>query len=79
MTDEKIEVISYSGSRTEETPRAFFLANTRVDIAEILDAWIEEGLNDTTRRRFFKVRGTCGTVYRIYRDEKTHVWHRVAK
>ena len=79
MTDEKIEVVSYSGLRSEEKPRAFFLADRKVDVAEILDAWIEEGFDDRTRRRFFKVRGSDGSVHKIYIEEKTHVWHRVIR
>jgi hypothetical protein len=76
MDDEKIRVISYSGHRREEIPRVFFLGNTKVDIVEVLDMWIEEGFGDRVRLRFFKVRGDDGFIHKIYRDERTNEWHR---
>lgn len=76
MTDEKIRVMSYSGCRSEEMPRAFFLDNKKIEITEVLDTWIEEGLSDRTRRRFFKVRDSDGFVHKIYLDERTNAWHR---
>jgi hypothetical protein len=74
MPGERIEVISYSGYRGEETPRAFTAGVKKVEIIEILDRWIEEGLNDRTRKRFFKVKGSNGLIYRIYLDEGVDTW-----
>jgi hypothetical protein len=74
MPGERIEVISYSGYRGEETPRAFTAGVKKVEIIEILDRWIEEGLNDRTRKRFFKVKGSDGLIYRIYLDEGVDTW-----
>ena len=74
MPGERIEVISYSGYRGEETPRAFTAGVKKVEIIEILDRWIEEGLNDKTRKRFFKVKGSNGLIYRIYLDEGVDTW-----
>ena len=74
MPGERIEVISYSGYRGEETPRAFTAGVKKVEIIEILDRWIEEGLNDKTRKRFFKVKGSDGLIYRIYLDEGVDTW-----
>ena len=74
MPGERIEVISYSGYRGEETPRAFTAGVKKVEIIEILYRWIEEGLNDRTRKRFFKVKGSDGLIYRIYLDEGVDTW-----
>jgi len=76
MTDEKIRVMCYSGSRAEEMPRAFFLDNKKIEITEVLDTWIEEGLSDRIRRRFFKVRGSDGFIHKLYVDARTNAWHR---
>jgi hypothetical protein len=76
MTDEKIRVMSYSGYRDEEVPRAFFLDDMEIEIIEVLDTWIEEGLSDRIRLRFFKVRGDDGFIHKIYVDERTNEWHR---
>jgi hypothetical protein len=46
----------------------------KVEIIEILDRWIEEGLNDRTRKRFFKVKGSDGLIYKIFMDERSHAW-----
>lgn len=74
MPDERIKVIAYSGYRPEEIPRSFILHNEKIEIIEILDMWIEEGLHDRSRKRFFKVRGSDGFIYKIYLDEKTEEW-----
>lgn len=74
MVDKKIEVITYSGYRGEETPRAFILHNEKIEITGILDMWIEEGLRDRSRKRFFKVRGNDKFTYKLYFDEKTREW-----
>jgi hypothetical protein len=74
MPGERIEVISYSGYRGEETPRAFTTGVKKVEIIEILDRWIEEGLNDRTRKRFFEVKGSDGLIYKIFMDERIHAW-----
>lgn len=74
MSDVKIEVICYSGYRTDEKPMAFILQNEKIEIIEILDMWIEEGLHDKIRKRFFKVKGSDGFIHKIYLDEKTKEW-----
>ena len=43
MRDEPVRVIAYAGGRGEESPRAFFPGEVRVEVAEILDSWIGEG------------------------------------
>ncbi len=55
----KIRVISYEGYRAEETPRAFFLGDRRVEVAEILDRWRGED------HEYVKLRGSDGAIYII--------------
>jgi hypothetical protein len=74
MSEEKIEVIAYSGYRGEETPRAMILRDERIEVAEILRMWIEEGLEDRSMKRFFKVKGSDGKTYELYYDETVMEW-----
>jgi hypothetical protein len=73
-SDEKIEVVAYSGYRGEETPRKMILHDERIEVVEILSSWMEEGLEDRTRKRFFKVKGSDGHSHKIYLDEKLMDW-----
>ena len=77
--EEKIEVIAYSGYRGEETPRILLLQGKRVEVLEILNQWIEEGVENRARKRFFQVRGSGGSRYRIYYNEKTMEWFQIIK
>ena len=36
----KIRVECYAGHRGEETPRALILGDRRIDVAEVVDAWL---------------------------------------
>jgi len=74
MSEEKIEVIAYSGYRGEETPRIIFLRGERIEVVEILKQWIEEGSEYRTRKRFYEIKGNDGVFRRIYYDEKTMEW-----
>lgn len=74
MSEEKIEVIAYSGYRSEEIPIAMILRDVRIEVAEILSMWIEEGVEDRARKRFFEIKGNDGKTYRIYYDEKAMEW-----
>jgi hypothetical protein len=73
-SDEKIEVIAYSGYRGEETPRAILLRGEKIEVIEILEQWIEERLDDRTTKRFYQIKGNDGVVRRIYYDEKAMEW-----
>ena len=78
MSDERIQVISYSGYRSEQIPRVMTFQNKKIEVLEILSQWIEEGVGDRTRRRFFKVKGSDGDAHKIYYDEKVMEWfHRL--
>jgi hypothetical protein len=74
VTKERIEVMSYSGYRGEETPRSFTARCGTIEITEILDRWIEEDMNNRTRKRFFKVKGRNSYIYKIYMEEETQAW-----
>jgi hypothetical protein len=74
MANEKIEVRSYAGYRAEEMPRSLLVHGEDIRITEIFDLWVEEGVEDRTRKRFFRVKGSNGLIYRIYLDEKNHEW-----
>jgi len=75
MSEEKIRVIAYSGYRGEETPRAFMLGGRRIEVVEIQERWIEEGIGDRATKRFFKVKGSDGGIHKIFYDEKTGEWY----
>jgi len=74
VTYQNIRVITHSGYRGDEKPRAFFIQNKQITIIEILDMWIEEGLSDKTRKRFFIVKGNNNQGYKIHTDEKALEW-----
>ena len=71
---QEIEVIAYSGYRGEETPRAMIFGDEKIEVAEILKMWVEEGLEDRSRKRFFKVKGSDGKTYELYYDETVTEW-----
>jgi hypothetical protein len=75
MLTERIDVISYSGRKGDERPVTFILRGLRIDIAEILEHWIEEGLEDRVRKRYFRVKGSDGIIHRIYYDEDKGEWY----
>jgi hypothetical protein len=70
----RIDVITYSGYRGEETPRSILIHDERIEVVAILNMWIEEGIEDRARKRFFKVKGTDGKTHKIYYDEKEMEW-----
>jgi len=74
MPYKNIDVRSYSGYRRDEKPRAFFLDNEKITVAEILDTWTEESLPYKTRKRFFIVKGKDKRKYKIYNNEETLEW-----
>ena len=74
MYREQIDVISYSGRKGDERPVTFILRGLRIDVVEILDHWVEEGVEDKVRKRSFRVKGSDGNAHRIYYDEKVLEW-----
>jgi hypothetical protein len=74
MAYQKIEVMAYSGYQGDERPLVFVINGEKINVAEILDMWIEEGLSDRTRKRCFVVKTDDQKIYRIYCDKKTLEW-----
>jgi hypothetical protein len=77
--EQKIKVIAYSGYRGEETPKTILLHGTRIEVIEILNRWIEEGLDDRATKRFYQIKGNDGVLYRVYYDETAMEWFRIVK
>jgi hypothetical protein len=75
MSDEKIEVIAYSGYRGEESPKAFILRGQRIEVVGVQERWVEERLDDKVRKRFFKVEGSDGALHKIFYSEKSLEWY----
>lgn len=71
--EQRVEVTAYSGSRGEETPRSLVLKGVKVEVVEIIEAFLEEG-PDRRRRRVFRVRGSDGRTYRVHFDETVKEW-----
>jgi len=74
MSNHRINVITYSGYRGEETPRTVLLHDEKIDVVAIVNMWIEEGLEDRVEKRFFEVKGSDGKTHKIYHDEKEMEW-----
>ena len=74
MSEEKPSVTAYSGYRGEETPRYLILHGNKVEVVEILNAWIEEGVESRSLKRFFKVKGSDGITRKIHYDEDKKEW-----
>ena len=75
MSDEKIEVIAYSGYRGEESPKALILRGQRIEVVEVQERWVEERLDDRVRKRFFKVEGSDGVLHEIFYSEESLEWY----
>ncbi len=64
----KVRVICYEGYRSDETPRAFFLGDRRVEVAEILDRWRGED------HEYVKLRGSDAAVYILRYGAERDEW-----
>jgi hypothetical protein len=63
-----IDVECYAGHRGEQTPRTLILGDRRIDVAEVLDAWLAPD------HRYFKLRGEDGDTYLVRLDERSATW-----
>jgi len=63
-----IDVECYAGHRGEQTPRTLILGDRRIDVAEVLDAWLAPD------HRYFKLRGEDGDTYLVRHDERSDTW-----
>ena len=73
-TEEKVTVVAYSGYRGEETPREFILHGNQVEVAEIVNAWIEKRDGYEAINRVFEVKGNDGSIHKIHYDEDKKEW-----
>jgi hypothetical protein len=63
-----IRVECYAGHRGEQTPRVLILGDGRIEITEVLDAWL------APEHRYFKLRGADGNTYLVRHDERADTW-----
>ena len=63
-----IRVECYSGYRGEEAPRCFFLGERGIQVAEVIDRWLDP------EHHYFKVRGDDGGVYILRHDVSGGDW-----
>jgi hypothetical protein len=73
-SEERIEVIAYSGYRGEENPRTIFLQSRRIEVIGILKQWIQEGSDSREIKRFYQLKGSDGNLHTICYDEKIMGW-----
>jgi hypothetical protein len=64
----EIGVECYAGHRGEQTPRALIIANRRIAVAEVLDAWLGPDY------RYFKLEAEDGDTYLVRHDERRGTW-----
>ena len=64
----EIRVECYAGYRGEETPRCFFVHNRCIDVAQVIDRWLDPD------HRYFKVRGDDDGRYILRHDAASGVW-----
>ena len=63
-----VGVECYAGHRGEQTPRTLILGDRRIDVADVIDAWLAPDY------RYFKLRGADGDTYLVRHDERAHTW-----
>jgi hypothetical protein len=63
-----IDVDCNAGYRGEETPRRFWLAGAKIEIAEVVDRWMAPD------HRYFKVRDGDGDLYILRNDVASERW-----
>ena len=78
-SEERIEVIAYSGYRGEETPRTIFFQNERIEVIEILRQWIQVKSDNREIKRFYQLKGNDRNLHTIYYDEKLMEWFYINK
>lgn len=74
MDERSIVVITHAGYRGDEYPTAFIKEGERIDVAVIIDRWIEQGMENGEMRRCFKVFGSDGHGYLLLHNESTGAW-----
>jgi hypothetical protein len=64
----EVRVECYAGYRGEETPRAFFLGERRIDVVEVRDRWLAPD------HRYFKIEGDDHGLYILRHDVVSDKW-----
>ena len=64
----KINVHSYAGYQTEESPKSFWLGKHEISVEEIIDRWYAPD------HRYFKLRGNDGAIYILRYDVVNDFW-----
>jgi hypothetical protein len=64
----RVDVACSAGHRGEQTPRTLILGERRLDVAEVLDAWLAPD------HRYFKLRAADGDTYLVRHDERSDTW-----
>jgi hypothetical protein len=59
---------SVTQDRGEQTPRTLILADRRIAVVEVLDAWLAPD------HRYFKLKGEDGDTYLVRHDERRGLW-----
>lgn len=68
MPEIPVTVECYAGHRGEQTPRAFTLGGRRIEVTDVLDAWLAPD------HRYFKVTGADGHTYVLRHDVAGDRW-----
>ena len=71
MPDEPLPGIGvecYAGHRGEQAPRTLLVGDRRIEVAEVVDAWL------APEYRYFKLRGADGNTYLVRNDERSDTW-----
>lgn len=63
-----IRVECYAGRRGEETPRALYVGDRRIEVVIVMDQWLAPD------HRYFKLEGDDGDVYIVRHDVTTDRW-----
>ncbi len=64
----RIRVLCYEGYKGQETPRALFLGERRIEVLEVLDRWLGEDYE------YVKIDASDGTRYILRYDRKADEW-----
>jgi len=68
-------VIAYSGYRSEEYPKGFYLNNQYLEIVEIVDRWYAGTIrSDDPIQHYFKVRSVDGRLFLMKYLPLEDVW-----
>lgn len=67
----RTRVECYAGHRGEETPRRIYFGERPIEVAEVMDQWLDPD------HRYFKVRGEDGALYILRHDVAADIWELV--